>query len=473
MKFICCLLVSVLVVSPTLAATLSRDDAYALVRSGDGAALEAAFSAHQASFNAGEIGPGAYRAPYGVFNTTEAKVEATLEGWLIAYPVSPQAAAARAIQLFHIAHLLRGGDSVQKTPSAAMEQFGNMANEALDLARRALDAEPRHLAAGHELMTIAAFLGARGARDRGFRVVEELDTPANALLSGLRFSFERWGGGPEATRRFCEERAPLVPDISVAECLALADYEQRDQYPERVEAAVTTLSKGSEEHFLELHIAALSRAGRAQEAYELAKSRGFMSYEFAYWLANNYAGGMFHVEEFVAGRLRDDPLNPVDLAIHANVLSQRGEQQAVREAFKKAMIYGGHNPFVRRSRIQVIALHPELRYDLMAEITDALEATDDDIEILGQALHYVMFPASDITHLEDGTPRPDFECTRLGILERHERACKADSRHYTCQPGLVAQRDTIIIEARAKSACGEATERSWQDIVRYLLNLTE
>ncbi len=123
---------------------------------------------------------------------------------------------------------------------------------------------------------------------------------------------------------------------------------------------------------------------------------------------------MFHVEEFVAGRLRDDPLNPVDLAIHANVLSQRGEQQAVREAFKKAMIYGGHNPFVRRSRIKVIALHPELRY-----------------------------------------------------------ACDADSRHYTCQPGLVAQRDTIIIEARAKSACGEATERSWQDVVRYLLNLTE
>lgn len=473
MRLVCCLLLSLAVAFPALAEPLDRSAAYELARAGEPDAIEAAFAAHQAAFNAGEFGPGAYRSPYVVFSTTEPRVEATLEGWLTAHPESSQAAAAEAARLFHIASLMRGTGYVAETPEGAMVQFRTKAEEARDLARRALEAEPRHLAAGHELMRIAAFLGARGDRDRGFRIVEELDTPANALLSGLQFNYARWGGSSDAIRRFCEERAPTVPDISVEECLALADYEQRDQYPERVEAAVATLSKGSDNHFLEQHIAALSRAGRAQKAYELAKSRGFMSYEFAYWLAHNYAGGMFHVEEFVAGRLRDDPLNPVDLAIHANALTQRGEQRVAREAFEKAMIYGVHNPFVRRTRIQAIALHPELRYDLMAEIADALEATDDDMEILGNALHHVKFPPERITHLGDGTPRPDFECTRLGILERHERACDAGSRHYTCQPGLVAQRDNIIIEARAKAVCGEATGRSWQDVVRYLLDLTE
>jgi hypothetical protein len=34
-------------------------------------------------------------------------------------------------------------------------------------------------------------------------------------------------------------------------------------------------------------------------------------------------------------------------------------------------------------------------------------------------------------------------------------------------------RDTHIIEARATSACGEESKRSWQDIVRHLLDLTE
>ena len=249
-----CLLALVLFVCPALAEALSRDEAYVLARSGDIAATEAAFSAHQASFNAGDIGPGGYRSPYWVFKTTEPRVEATLGDWLDAYPDSPQAAAARAMQLSHIAHLVRGGRFASETPSAAMERFTGTAKEAFDLARGALDAEPRHLAAAYEVMTLAAFLGRRHDRDHAFQIIEKLDTPANVLLSGLRFNFSRWGGSPEATQRFCEERAPLVPDISVEECLALADYKQRDLYPERAAVAVALLSKGSEKHFLEQHL---------------------------------------------------------------------------------------------------------------------------------------------------------------------------------------------------------------------------
>lgn len=467
-----CLLLSLAVTFPALAEPLGRAAAYEMARTAAPDAIEAAFAAHQAAFNAGEIAPGAYRSPYEVFNTTEPKVEATLDGWLTAYPDSPQARAARAIQLFHIAYQLRGGGFVRETPSGAMDRFRTTASEALDLAGQALEAEPRHLAAAHELMNIAAFLGARAERDRGFRVIERLDTPASVLLSGLRFNYERWGGSAEATQRFCEERAPDVPDISVEECLALADYDHHRENPALLEPAVAVLSKGSEEHFLEQHVMALSRAGHGEEALELARSGGFMSYEFAYWLANHF-GDFSHVENFAARRLRDDPLNPVDLAVHATRLAQQGQFEAARQEFEKALVYGAHQSFVRRSRIQAISLHRELGGDLFGEIVDGLAATDYDMETLGSVMHFVMFPAKDITQLEDGSPRPDFECKRLRILERHKEACEAGIRHHSCEPGLAVRRDTIIVEARAKAVCGEATGRSWQDIVRYLLDLTE
>jgi hypothetical protein len=220
MKVICYFVVLSTTFFPTLVTALTRTEAYEMARGGDADAIEAAFTAHQDAFNASEIGPNTYQRPYSVFWTTEPLVETTNEGWRAAYPDSPQAAAAAVIRLRHIGSLVRGGDYAPKTPTAALTEFGRIAREALALSRSALDAEPRQLAAAYSLLELGAFLGSTEDRDRGFLIIEKLDTPADALLTGLPYNYARWGGGPEATRRFCEERAPPVPDISVEECLA-------------------------------------------------------------------------------------------------------------------------------------------------------------------------------------------------------------------------------------------------------------
>ena len=90
MKALSYLLVLATAFFPALATALTGDEAYEIARGEDAGAIEAAFAAHQAAFNEGEIGPNTYQRPYSVFWTTEPLVEATIDGWLAAYPDSPQ-----------------------------------------------------------------------------------------------------------------------------------------------------------------------------------------------------------------------------------------------------------------------------------------------------------------------------------------------------------------------------------------------
>lgn len=465
MKTIRFMVILIIGLCPALATALTRDQAYELARAGDAGAIESAFAAHQAAFNAGEIGPSAYRRPYFVFSTTEPLVEASLDGWLAAYPDSPQAAAATAKRLGHIGYLVRGSGYTSATPRAALARFNRMASEAMEHAKRALDLEPRHLVAAYTLMSMAAFVGSRHDRDRGFQIIEELDHPAGALLSGLKHTYARWGGGPETTRLFCEERAPLVPDISVEECLAKADYDNAGNDRAKQLAAINTLSRGSIEHFLEQHIAALGRAGRMEEAYALARSRNYMSRLFAYAAANGL-GNKSIIDDFIADNLRRDPLNPLDLVAYADYRAGFGHLEAAWEAMDKAMLYGANITNVRWRRIVLLSRDPNRKWEYMDEVISAVEATDGDQEILGSVMLDLINPDKHLTHLYNGVPRVAFECERLRLLERHQQNCEAGSPHYSCAPGLVAMRDTVIIESREQNACGEATGSTRQDIAR-------
>lgn len=457
---------------PALAIAVTREEAYKLARAGDSAAIETAFAQHQAAFNTGEIGPNTYQRPYFVFRTTEPLVETAIEDWLAAFPNSPQAAAAKAERLGHIGGLIRGVGYAREVPAAAMIEFKRIALEALTLATSALDTEPRHLVAAYSLVSMGAYLGSRKDRDRGFRVVEELDTPADVLLEGLQYNYARWGGGSEDTQLFCEERAPLVPDISVAECLAKADYDHVDQDPTLFLPAVATLSQGNIEYFVEQHLAALTREGRFEEAYVLAKSRNFMNYQLAYALSAALAKTDI-VVDFVTGKLPSDPLNPTDLTIFGDALADLGDLEGAWEAMDKAMLYGRFDGFVRWRRIVLTMRDPERKWQVLDEIVRAADDTDGDMEILSGVLFSLINREEHHSMRPDGTSRPDFECTRLRLLEQHEQNCKAGSKHYSCRAGTVAMRDTIIIEARAANACGESTSLTWQDYIRYLLDLSE
>jgi hypothetical protein len=137
------------------------------------------------------------------------------------------------------------------------------------------------------------------------------------------------------------------------------------------------------------------------------------------------------------------------------------------------MLYGANTRYVRWSRILLLMRDPDRKWDFMDEVILAADATDGDMDILGGVMINLINPGENLTNLQDGTPRPNFECARLRLLERHQRNCEAGSQHYSCAPGMTVRRDTVIIEARATNACGDATGQTWQDIVRHLLDLTE
>jgi hypothetical protein len=438
MKTVCCLLLLVTAFLPALATALTRDEAYEMARGGDAGAIEAAFAAHQAAFNAGEIGPNIYQRPYSVFWTTEPLVETTIDGWLAAYPDSPQAAYAKAARISHIAHLIRGGDFAAYIPAEAVAQYKPMFRAARDLLRTVLDREPRHLSAGYALRNAGAFLSSGKDRTRGSAIVDALDTPADALLSGLRYTYARWGGNPLKTSLFCAERAPQVAKINFEECLAKADYDHGDTDPALYNPAITILSKGSINYFLEQHIAALSRDGHMEEAYALAKSRNFMNYQLATALAN----GLHQVrilEEFVAENLRQDPLNPADLTSYAASLASLDDLAGAWEALDKAMIYGTYSHYVRWTRITLMMRDPERKWELLDEILRASVETKGNMDILGGVLFRLMNPEEYLVTNRDGTPRLDFECKRLRLFEQHKQNCEIHTSSRRARPAPAAR----------------------------------
>jgi hypothetical protein len=421
--------------------------------------LEFAFQGRQHDFRHGRIPERDYRAPYSVFETTDPDVQAATAAWLAVYPRSGHAMTARGLALSHLALLYRGGDYASLTPRRAISKMRRLLAEATPLLSAAIDADSSNLAAAFGLVSAAAHRFAPFARSKGVSVIERWAGPDRATLLGLRNVRPWWGGLSSAIKDYCAERTAHADRLTNEQCVAVSNYNRGLD----IDNALEVLDAGPVDLFLEYQIKKRVRGDLLEEAKQLADAQGYMTLSLAQDLRSRLDDAA-PLKRYVTSNLKRDPLNPYLLAELSRLRSASFDPAGARKALDKAMVYGGHWPHLRLTRIR--GAPPT---EAFSELVGALDNTEYNFEVLAESVGLLMLSSTIIG--EDAVRPPDFECQRMQILERHAAVCEAGADHGSCNGAF--RRDTMIAEARRADACGTGGERKWQDYVRDLFGLNE
>jgi len=113
-------------------------DASSLLRAGRFQELDDHYSAVQRQFDAGKISGDELRNEFRSFYPTDRDLEATLDGWVRAFPKSYVARLARAIYYKRVGFEERGGEYISKTSAARIRNMDKRASA----KRSAISARP-------------------------------------------------------------------------------------------------------------------------------------------------------------------------------------------------------------------------------------------------------------------------------------------------------------------------------------------
>ena len=184
----------------------------ALVTAGRIAPVEAALQAAVTADMAGE--PDAQRKLFTVFTASAPEIEAFLTGWTTEKPDTSRAQTAMGWHLWKRGWNMRGEGRADQVHHDAMRPFMEDHAAALDLAHRAVAADPDLIAASDLLLRLAASVGEDGPiRIELERVMARYPNRAS-LLRAMKSLAPQWRGSPAQVKLLCERFAPMVVKVA-------------------------------------------------------------------------------------------------------------------------------------------------------------------------------------------------------------------------------------------------------------------
>lgn len=425
------------------------EEALSLVRSGDIERIERTFAEDYQAFVDGELSVSEFNAPYSAFYTLDPIVLDMIAKWRADYPESAHALAAEAGPKLHLAYVLRGEDVISRVPRKSLARARELWAEARDLLHRALDLAPQHVKAADGLGDAAFYLNDDRSALRAKRVLATYGSEVALLLNEVHESTPQWGGSEAKMRRLCDELAPKVEGITVAECHARATLMLPDLPKERREEAVEILRRENPDGNRWTIAKQLLYLGRAEEALAMYDERnawisGSLADDFARTL-NNY-----EVQERIVDRwLAINPLTPRHLAMKFEVQGRRGDFAGAAETIEKAMTYGETIPEVRDMRLAAMLTDKSRNEQVLAELEDALVDTDFHPLIMERALAALVWNPEPIRYWSDGSEHAHFLCRRARIMSFAFAGC---ARHRSRQATLGCSDATLL---RVQELLGE------------------
>lgn len=467
----------------TSAIALTFGEAQKLVSLSNVEALEKAFQEHQDAFKKRAIGPEEFKAPFGVFRTTEPKLEEVLAAWNMAYPKSPQALTAIGVRLDHLTMLMAGTELPLALGETGLSALKERSRAAVAALAAALGAEPAQLAAAHALFRQAGVIGDGEARALARATKVRHGDPDISLRDIVVGSHPGWGGSFDDMRKACREIVESAPRVTLRQCDALVGFyetaESPDGGPRGRDGA--TLASADVDVFLPyrlLHLInidpkkALVEAGKSLDTYPIEPR---LTFTIAYGLSIGLQD-LSIAAAISDGILKHDPLNPLALMLQQTAQISSGRIDDSLESMEQALQYGRYWPHARIGHLNALAATPTGQWRLLDELVSASTDTDGDIRILGRFIPELADPPVYFRKTKDGIPREELDCIRLTLLQAHKTACGQNPpSHFglSCERESAKTRDRAINAMRAKRACGAETKRNWKDVARYLFDLTE
>ena len=409
------------------------EDALTLVRSGDIDRIEQTFAADYQAFADGKLSAGEFGTPYSAFSTLDPVVLDMIAQWRANYPDSAYARVAEAGPKRHLAAVLRGEDVIARTPRKSLERAQLLRTEATALL--------------NEAKIVRATYGSE----------------VSLLLGEVHEATPQWGGSEAKMRRLCDELAPKIEGISVAECHARATLMLPNLSNAQREEAIEILRREDSEGNWATIARQLLYLGKAREALAKYDERDA-------WiprnLANTFAVALndYAVQERIADRwLAINPLHPRALALKSEAQGRRGDIAGAAETIEKAMIYGETIPEVRRWRFASIIEDESRREEMLGELEDALVDTDFHPLIMAFALEaLVWYPPERTRYWSDGTEHSNYECRRARILSHAFNGC---ARHSNRQGTLGCSDATLL---RVQEILGEVDLHACANLIGRL-----
>ncbi len=161
-----------------------------------------------------------------LFATANSRRLAQEEAWLEQFPGSPYAATALGWSHMRLSQLARGEATVHHTSREAMEAHREERAKVLEMADRALSADPNFVPALDLALVLARYSSGQFAVPTLVERTLKASPDMRALTLGLTALSPRWGGSIEEQFALCDTAKAQLPQLDDDICLIyLAFYE--------------------------------------------------------------------------------------------------------------------------------------------------------------------------------------------------------------------------------------------------------
>lgn len=184
--------------------------------------------------------------------------------WAEAQPDNPAALTARAWSMYQAGFLVRGERIRRHTYPPLLEEAQGRFLEALALAKKATELDPRFLPASDAVILINRSAGRGEDAIAELERIMALEPNRHSLVMTAAALPAQWGGSVELMEALCSYFAPQVadvPDYTPDICLAQAIL-RGGVWGERNDWAITVVAPQADKPFLEREVMALARENR-------------------------------------------------------------------------------------------------------------------------------------------------------------------------------------------------------------------
>ena len=218
------LLLAACLAAPLSAEPTAPGDLRELIYADDMEAVDHAFARLDAAARADDGEWRTVRDAFGIFSTTDRRIDAFSRKWLLKEPDSPYARIARAWLLGHFAKIVRGGDFAGRTAEENLSRSEDIWRRVHAFAAPVAEADPG-FAPAMDIMLREAFYSRSDAELLKLldRALEARPDPRYVGLASFRF-LSQWGATRASAGSFCVNYASVGALGTPRDCMALIDF---------------------------------------------------------------------------------------------------------------------------------------------------------------------------------------------------------------------------------------------------------
>lgn len=427
---------------------LTLSSARALLREGDVDALQAAFAAHEAAFDAGEINPDDFTRPFNAFHVFHPPFRGTLEAWGEAYPESASAQAALGAAYERRALIELDHRKLEQLPA-------DRALAHLDWLRRgaghydaATTLSPRQIFAAERILGMDPRVLPQGLAERASASMAASGSPLYALRIEVRRLTERNAKETDKVLALCEAALPRVAGLTLEECLAFGLQSRTRSRLERAQF-LEVLEADAENHFPRARFELLLSVGRTEEAAAWIEEADLFLDPFnAIAQVADPA-----LEAKMQDDLVHDPSNPFLLASLAWQLAAEGQADEAMETIARAHEHASHLTSTWRWEWRILE-HLSRADAYLPFIERAIADPTLDPTAWFDSLHVLRMTPDEMLTGPDGKPHSNGQCRLREIYEEIPAACQRLPRaHQYCMPMILEEWERAAAE-RTDADCG-------------------